>query len=255
MIRLLVSILTILIPTLVHAACPPLSLLSRDLPDGKEGVRYDARIALVGGTSPVRMTVTEGFLPPGLSLSPDGVIGGIPRGEGEYRFVVTASDSCSPLPREARRQFSLRIGESVSPRVENHRKGKLRLISRQESVRIELPFGGRTVSLRHLFRANPPETAVLSSPGVSFLVDGSVVKSLSLPLDLLLINGEGEVGETVEIPPEVLVAARRGGREILVNRPFVGRGTTASSLVTVVVPAETPAGGGAQGKKTKGEKP
>lgn len=234
-LRIAILILTILLPQILRAApCPPLSLLSRDLPDGREGVRYEYRITPVGGTTPVTMSVVEGLLPPGLSLSPEGVISGIPRGEGEYRITVSAVDSCTPLPRESRQRFLIRVGDS--PRDAGHdRKGKLRVTVKPFDGSIQIPAGTGRVRLTHRMIASPPETAVFSSPGVSFLVDGSVVKSISLPLDILIINGEGEVSETMEIPAEVIQSARRGGGVILINRPFIGRGTTAASVVTVTV--------------------
>lgn len=234
MIRLSVSILMLLFPALLHAACPPLSLLSRDLPDGKEGVRYEYRIVPVGGTSPVRLTIVEGLLPPGLSLSPEGVISGVPRGEGDYRVTVSAVDSCSPLPREVRQRYLIRIGDS--PRdSDSDRRGKLRVEVKPLEGPLLLHPNETRLTLTHRLTATPPETAVMSSPGVSYLVDGSVVKSESLPLDLLLINGSGEVSEELQIPADVIQSARRGGGTIMINRPFVGRGTTAASVVTVTV--------------------
>lgn len=245
--RLPFFVLFCLLPSYLPAApCPPLSLLPRELPEGKEGIRYEHRLVPIGGAPPVRMMILEGLLPPGISLSPDGFLSGTPRGAGDYRVTVSVSDSCSPLPQESSQKFVVRIGDTSSDGSGGDRKRKL-LLTPTTPQRHTLRGGEHSVRLLHRFTASPPDTALLSSPGVSFLVDGSVVRSVSLPLDLMLINGEGEVEETLEIPAEVFRSAERGGGSIVVNRPFVGRGTTGGSVVTLILPT-----GESGGEKRKG---
>lgn len=45
-----------------------------------------------GGADPVTFAVSEGVLPPGLTLGPDGTITGTPTTAGTYEFTVTATD-------------------------------------------------------------------------------------------------------------------------------------------------------------------
>ncbi|MCS7007536.1 MAG: Ig domain-containing protein, partial [Gaiellaceae bacterium] len=66
-----------------------------DLPDGQVGVPYSARVRVPipsTATDPT-YTVTDGSLPPGLELTGDGVLEGVPTQSGIYRFRATATHS------------------------------------------------------------------------------------------------------------------------------------------------------------------
>ena len=54
---------------------------------------YSFSIPLVGGAPPVALTVTDGNLPPGLTLAPDGTLSGHPTSPGSFTFTVTATDA------------------------------------------------------------------------------------------------------------------------------------------------------------------
>jgi large repetitive protein len=62
-----------------------------ELPAGEQGVAYSATLSSSGGIDPVTFTA-EG-LPPGLSLSTDGVLSGTPTAAGTYWVRVRASDA------------------------------------------------------------------------------------------------------------------------------------------------------------------
>lgn len=49
-----------------------------------------------GGSPPFTWSVTNGALPPGLSLASDGLLSGTPTSAGPYTFTVSATDSASP---------------------------------------------------------------------------------------------------------------------------------------------------------------
>jgi len=70
-----------------------LAISPSSLPDGKVGVAYHQRLTAGGGTSPYRFAVSDGVLPPGLSLGVDGRIGGTPTTEGFFGFNVTVNDA------------------------------------------------------------------------------------------------------------------------------------------------------------------
>ena len=68
------------------------------LPDGVYGTAYsNQQLTITGGTAPYTFTVTLGSLPPGMSLSSDGIISGTPTAVGLYTFTVTATDA-APAP-------------------------------------------------------------------------------------------------------------------------------------------------------------
>ncbi len=72
-----------------------LSLLPDSLPSGTVGTPYSQTLQPVSGTSPYTFS-DDGFLPPGLSLSSDGVLSGTPTQEGTNTFTVTVTDSGTP---------------------------------------------------------------------------------------------------------------------------------------------------------------
>jgi uncharacterized repeat protein (TIGR01451 family) len=75
----------------VQISCEP-------LPPGTECETYSADVLSVeGGTGPFTWSVTEGALPPGLSMAPEsGAITGTPTTAGEYNFTVQVADSSEP---------------------------------------------------------------------------------------------------------------------------------------------------------------
>lgn len=84
-------------PTPVTILAPSLPLLQINavgLVDGTEGVLYTETLGFTGGgTDPVTWSVAPGTaLPPGLNLSPAGIISGTPLAAGVFQFSVRATD-------------------------------------------------------------------------------------------------------------------------------------------------------------------
>ncbi|HOY39275.1 MAG: T9SS type A sorting domain-containing protein [Bacteroidales bacterium] len=78
--------------------CPAVTLSPLgSVPDGTTGTVYSALITQTGALGPASFEVTDGNLPPGISLSTSGVLSGLPTLAGTYNFTVTvASDyNCS----------------------------------------------------------------------------------------------------------------------------------------------------------------
>lgn len=74
-------------------SCPTITLTPSSFSDGATGVLYNQTISASGGTGPYTYVVTFGSLPLGLSLDIDtGEITGIPLGEAEILFAITATD-------------------------------------------------------------------------------------------------------------------------------------------------------------------
>lgn len=73
-------------PTIAYAPTSPSG--------GKVGMAYGQSVAAAGGgTAPYTYTAVPGSLPPGLTLSPGGMLSGTPTAAGSFSFSVTATDS------------------------------------------------------------------------------------------------------------------------------------------------------------------
>ncbi|MFF2129477.1 calcium-binding protein [Streptomyces olivochromogenes] len=85
------------------------------LPDATRNVAYSTTLQTTGGTGNPTFAVTDGSLPPGLSLDPDsGEISGTPTTNGTFMFTVTATDPNPNVP-AASRQFTLIVQPPAPP--------------------------------------------------------------------------------------------------------------------------------------------
>lgn len=82
----------------VTTACP--------LPDASVGVAYSQLLAATGGQPTYLWLLGEGTLPPGISLSPTGVLNGLPTVAGNWAFKLKVQDS---LLYTAERACQLRV--------------------------------------------------------------------------------------------------------------------------------------------------
>jgi hypothetical protein len=80
------------------------------LPDGEVSVAYSKSLMASGGTPPYIWSLTSGTLPPGLSLSADGMISGTPTtiAGSPFSFTVQIADSHSPA-NTAIKTFSIAV--------------------------------------------------------------------------------------------------------------------------------------------------
>lgn len=82
---------------LIYSACR-LTLSPTTLVNGYVGETYTYsphhryRIIARGGSGPYSFSIATGGLPPGLSLSSDGLLTGVPREGGTYHFIISARD-------------------------------------------------------------------------------------------------------------------------------------------------------------------
>jgi hypothetical protein len=96
------------------------------LPTGFLRRPYTLQLQAQGGLLPLTWKVVRGFLPQGLELSADGLLGGTPVAKGEFRFTVAVRDGNQPA-QELRREFTLQIVAplvvewSRYPRVTGHK--------------------------------------------------------------------------------------------------------------------------------------
>lgn len=73
--------------------CGNISFSPSSLPNGYKSTSYDQTISTSGGIPPVRIQVTSGTLPGGLSLLSGGRIYGTPGALGTFSFTVSATDN------------------------------------------------------------------------------------------------------------------------------------------------------------------
>jgi len=88
-------------------ACP-LSVSTASLPEATLGAQYDVPMLATGGNAPAyTWSVSNRWLPPGLSLSPAGIVSGSPVLAGTFQFTVRAADSAGD---SAAQTLSLTVG-------------------------------------------------------------------------------------------------------------------------------------------------
>jgi subtilisin-like proprotein convertase family protein len=72
--------------------CPSITILPATLADGRTGIAYSQTLSQSGGTAGATFQ-TGGAMPPGLSLSPTGLLSGTPSQAGTYSIVVNLTDT------------------------------------------------------------------------------------------------------------------------------------------------------------------
>ena len=95
---------------LVNPAAPVvLNLLPQNLPGGMVNQFYSQQVSATGGTGAVTFSLISGQLPYGLTLSPAGLISGVPTMSGNFGFSVYAVDSGTG---SGSRSYSVTIGSN-----------------------------------------------------------------------------------------------------------------------------------------------
>jgi hypothetical protein len=92
---------------------PPLNFITENVPNGVAGQVYNIQLQASGGLPPYEFFVstmgppaTSGGLPPGLTLTPGGLLSGTPTTPGTYPFLVVLQDS---LFQTTFRSFSITV--------------------------------------------------------------------------------------------------------------------------------------------------
>jgi hypothetical protein len=81
----------------VNGTSPLTLTVSGGLPNATVNVPYTYTLMAQGGTKPYTYSQTAGALPPGITLSPSGVISGTPTAVGAYSFTATVTDTSNPM--------------------------------------------------------------------------------------------------------------------------------------------------------------
>jgi Putative Ig domain len=87
---------------------PPLEIATTSLPGATVGEPYTTTLSAVNGEAPYTWSLINGSLPPGLSLSPSGVVSGSPTGPGTSTFTVAVTEG-GPLPFSAAEEQSISV--------------------------------------------------------------------------------------------------------------------------------------------------
>ena len=96
----------------------PLSVTTTSLPSATLGARYWVPLLAVGGGTPqYTWSVSDRWLPPGLSLSPAGVISGSPVLAGTFDFTIRAADAAGDT---AAASLSVTVGGCTTKITGNH---------------------------------------------------------------------------------------------------------------------------------------
>ena len=116
----------------------PIVLQTTALPKGFLRKPYHFKLEAQGGILPLRWEVTAGAQPPGIDLSPDGILGGAPTEVDSFHFVVTITDSGKPA-RERKKEFTfdvvsaLLVEWSKKPRITGRRlEGAIKVSNQTE---------------------------------------------------------------------------------------------------------------------------
>jgi Putative Ig domain len=96
------------------ASAGALKIATASLPGGQIGSGYQALLTASDGTAPYTWGLSSGSLPIGLSLSA-GTISGTPAIAGTSSFVLSVTDSSTPVPQTFKQSLSINIATSVSP--------------------------------------------------------------------------------------------------------------------------------------------
>ncbi|MFB3917364.1 MAG: Ig domain-containing protein [Terriglobales bacterium] len=113
-LALLISIL--LLCSALHAQNGPPVITGATLPKALVRSTYNFRLTAEGGLRPLAWSIDAGDLPAGLTLDPaSGMISGVPRRVGLFRFEVKVTDSSTPA-KVARRGFSLEVSPAFGLR-------------------------------------------------------------------------------------------------------------------------------------------
>ena len=106
---------------LTVAPAGALAITSVLLPGGVVGGVYEAPLTATGGVpnpaAGLFSWTASSSLPPGLSLSPSGVLSGIPTGSFSGTVTVTVTDSALPTPGSSSATLPLVIGASGTPQI------------------------------------------------------------------------------------------------------------------------------------------
>jgi hypothetical protein len=88
------------------------------LPPARVGDTYEAQIGITSGTPPYDVKPNGGVIPPGLTLSPSGVVSGVPTTAGDFQFWIRVSDAYYTYPAHGPVVAMLSMSVAPAPKLE-----------------------------------------------------------------------------------------------------------------------------------------
>ncbi len=108
------TVALIFLGTLIAAQTPtvPLTIVDEPLAPIEAGEEYHVPLHATGGTAPYVWTVAADDLPPGINLTPEGLLTGKSTKPGSYTFTVKVEDSAHPS-HTSTREFKAVVAASM----------------------------------------------------------------------------------------------------------------------------------------------
>lgn len=169
------------------------------LPEASAGSAYSLVFGLAGGQPPYTWTVLTGAVPPGLTLSPSGILSGTPAAAGTFQFTLKVTDAAQAATQAA---FTLVVGAGSQPP--------------RAGVISQVASGGSWKTSITLLNPGSEPAAVR----INFFADNG--SALTLPLIVIEATGMSTIaGSSVQrtIPPRgtLIVESEAAGSAILVG--------------------------------------
>ncbi len=95
--------------TVTVGAASSLTVTPANLPTPAVGVSYTQALSTSGGVAPYTYSLGSGTPPPGITVSPGGVVSGTSTGSGPYTFTVQVTDSTPGTPLTVNKSYSVTI--------------------------------------------------------------------------------------------------------------------------------------------------
>jgi len=105
----------------INTAGPPVLTAGQTPPAGIHGTDYYFQFGETGGYLPITYAVTQGAVPPGLTLGADGSLTGTPTKASStpFAFTVTVTDSSTPTQATNSLTYAITISEPLPPSIIN----------------------------------------------------------------------------------------------------------------------------------------
>jgi uncharacterized protein (TIGR03437 family) len=205
----------------VEFSLPPLQISTTTLPGASVGAAYRLQLNVTGGRAPYTFRIL-GTLPPGLTLSPAGLLSGTPTAVSTQTFTVQVTDVSG-----------VAVAKTFTISVANLRYTGLSSLSlfALEPVNVALGAEGGTAPYRwSLIGGALPAGLALSEAGV---LTGTATAPGNANVTVRLVDGGGR---TLEFPLSVTVGAARpviSTNGIVNGASFAAGGITPGEIVTV----------------------
>ncbi|GAA4424744.1 beta strand repeat-containing protein [Acidovorax lacteus] len=90
----------------INPSASPITVTPGTLPALTAGAAFSQTLSSSGGLAPYTYTLQSGVLPPGLTLTPGGVLSGTPTQRGAYSFSVRSTDATTPTAQFADKGYT-----------------------------------------------------------------------------------------------------------------------------------------------------